>query len=69
MMNISDDTPSTNADFESTYGFPNGGINGTSLFTYRLGLDLVIDDLSDIKYNLRNLFIKITNCLDIKCIY
>ena len=44
----SDDSPSRNADFEATYGFPNGGIDGASLLNIRLGMDLVIDDVSDI---------------------
>ena len=42
-----DDTP-TNTSFQNTYGFKNGGIKGTDLFTFRLGADYVIDDLSDI---------------------
>ena len=42
-----DDTP-TNAAFCCTYGFKNGGIKGTDLFTYRFGLDLYLDDLSDL---------------------
>ena len=42
-----DDTP-TNTSFLNTYGFKNGGIKGTDLFTFRLGADYVIDDLSDI---------------------
>ena len=42
-----DDTP-TNTSFQNTYGFKNGGIKGTDLFTFRLGADYVIDDSSDI---------------------
>ena len=42
-----DDTP-TNAAFQSEYGFKNGGIKGTDLFTYRFGLDVILDDLSDL---------------------
>ena len=42
-----DDTP-TNAAFQSEYGFKNGGIKGTDLFTYRVGLDVILDDLSDL---------------------
>ena len=42
-----DDTP-TNTSFQNTYGFKNGGIKGTDLFTFRLGADYVIDDLSDV---------------------
>ena len=42
-----DDTP-TNASFQSKYGFKNGGIKGTDLTTYRIGLDILIDDLSDL---------------------
>ena len=44
----SDDDPALNADFQSTYGFANGGIDGTSLTNIRFGLDYVIDDVSDI---------------------
>ena len=36
-----DDTP-TNAAFQSEYGFKNGGIKGTDLFTYRFGLDIIL---------------------------
>ena len=35
-----DDTP-TNAAFQNEYGFKNGGIKGTNLFTYRFGLDVI----------------------------
>ena len=42
-----DDTP-TNAAFQSEYGFKNFGIKGTDLFTYRVGLDVILDDLSDL---------------------
>ena len=42
-----DDTP-TNTSFQSKYGFKNGGIKGTDLFTYRVGLDIMLDDLSDL---------------------
>ena len=44
----SDDAPALNQDFLATYGFANGGIDGTSLLNVRLGMDLVIDDMSDI---------------------
>ena len=42
-----DDTP-TNESFKSTYGFKNEGIAGTSLLNLRLGIDFVIDDVSDL---------------------
>ena len=42
-----DDTP-TNVAFQNEYGFKNGGIKGTNLFTYRFGLDVILDDLSDL---------------------
>ena len=42
-----DDTP-TNTSFQNTYGFKNGGIKGTDLLTYRVGLDIMLDDLSDL---------------------
>ncbi len=42
-----DDTP-TNASFQNTYGFKNRGIKGTDLFTYRVGLDIMLNDLSDL---------------------
>jgi hypothetical protein len=42
-----DDTP-TNQSFIDEYGFKNGGIKGTDLFTYRFGADFVLDDLSDL---------------------
>ena len=42
-----DDTP-TNTSFQSKYGFKNGGIKGTDLLTYRVGLDIILDDLSDL---------------------
>ncbi len=44
----SDDDPAKNAAFESTYGFANAGIAGTDLLNIRLGMDLVIDEVSDI---------------------
>ena len=44
----SDDAPALNQDFLATYGFANGGIDGTSLLNVRLGMDFVIDDMSDI---------------------
>ena len=44
----SDDEPAKNADFEATYGFANAGIDGTNILNYRLGIDLAIDDVSDL---------------------
>ena len=42
-----DDTQ-TNQSFVNSYGFKNGGISGTDLLNIRMGIDLVIDDLSDL---------------------
>ena len=44
----SDDEPAKNADFEAAYGFANAGIDGTNILNYRFGLDLAIDDVSDL---------------------
>ena len=44
----SDDEPARNPDFEAAYGFANAGIDGTSILNYRFGMDLVLDDVSDI---------------------
>ena len=44
----SDDEPTKNQAFEDLYGFANAGISGTSLMNYRLGIDLLLDDKSDI---------------------
>ena len=38
----------TNQSFVNDYGFKNGGIAGTSLVNLRFGMDLVIDDMSDL---------------------
>ena len=42
-----DETP-TNESFAQLYGFRNGGIEGTDLFTYRFGADIIINDISDL---------------------
>jgi len=44
----SDDAPALNNDFLATYGFANGGIDGTSLTNIRFGMDLVLNDVSDV---------------------
>jgi hypothetical protein len=46
-----DDTP-TNQSFVNDYGFKNGGIAGSSLLNLRFGMDLVIDDMSDLNITL-----------------
>ena len=48
----SDDAPALNNDFLSTYGFANGGIDGANLTNIRFGMDLVIDDFSDVNITL-----------------
>ena len=55
-----DDTP-TNASFESTYGFKNGGIKGVDLTTYRFGANLLIDDVSDINVTFGTYSAKLPN--------
>ena len=42
----SDDAPALNQDFIDTYGFANAGIDGADLLNYRLGIDLILDDVS-----------------------
>ena len=48
MMNILETILQQMHHFQSEYGFKNGGIKGTDLFTYRVGLDIILDDLSDL---------------------
>ena len=55
-----DDTP-TNQSFVNKYGFKNGGIKGTDLFTYRFGADIVLDDLSDINITFGTYSAKLPN--------
>mgnify|MGYP003304763620 CR=1 FL=1 len=50
----SNDAPAKNAAFESTYGFANAGIDGTSLMNVRLGMDIAIDDVSDLNITYGN---------------
>lgn len=42
----SDDEPALNQDFVDAYGFANAGIDGANLLNYRLGVDLILDDVS-----------------------
>ena len=44
----SDDAPALNNDFVATYGFANGGIDGANLTNIRFGMDLVLNDVSDV---------------------
>ena len=55
-----DDTP-TNQSFVNDYGFKNGGIGGTSLLNLRFGMDLVIDDMSDLNITLGTYASKLPN--------
>ena len=45
----SDDAPSVNQGFVDTFGFANGGIEGTDILNYRFSFEYEIDDVSSVK--------------------
>jgi len=45
----SDDAPAVNQGFVDTFGFANGGIEGTDILNYRFSFEYEIDDVSSVK--------------------